>query len=371
MTGQPTTQERVARLRRYLQLDPRNEPLRAELFDALLAAGDFEAAAREAADALAAHPGDPGWTHRRGVLLLATDRSPEAQRVFEGLLAEGHDDPVIRHNLAYALFAQGRYEAARDTVAPLLELTHEAAAIAWPLWLRCQHHLYELQGALKRVLEVLPSGVLSAEALGVASVLAIDAEALELASAWSTRALRDRPDQLEALVASGTVALAGATPSAASGLFEHAIQVNPRDGRSWSGLAMARMVVGELGEASRAFRKAVAFMPGHVGTWIAFGWCQVLTKDPEAALQSFEAALALDGNFGESHGAAAVALARLGRVADAKREIEIALRLDPEGMSARYAMAVLAGKADDPEAVRRLARRAMARMPRPAAGPAA
>lgn len=364
--GLTTGNGRIARLRRYLEQDPGNRGLREELFDALLASGDFEAARREVDAVLATQPADVGWRHRQGVLHLATGAYGDAQRVFEALLAEGHDDPVVRYNLAYALFGQGKHGTARDLAAALLDVAG-TAALAWPLWLRCQHHLDELEGSLQRVREADARGAVPAEALGVASIMAVDAQALDDARAWSDRALRERPSQLEALVARGTLALDAQDGAGARACFERGLEVSPGEGRCWSGLALARMMIIDLAGATQAFRKAVAVMPEHIGTWIAYGWCQLLMKDYPAALHMFQQALGRDASFGESHGAVAMALARLGRTDEAKREAEIALRLDPEGMSAQFALDCLAGKGDDPVVVTELARKVLERRPPPVA----
>jgi tetratricopeptide (TPR) repeat protein len=119
----------------------------------------------------------------------------------------------------------------------------------------------------------------------------------------------------------------------------------------------------DLAGAQDAFRKAVTTLPQHIGTWIGYGWCQFLSNQPEAARASFEEALRLDRNFGESHGALAVALARLGETERARAEVQVALRLDRRCLSARYAEAMLNGQTSDPQAFLRMARQVLSRLP--------
>jgi Flp pilus assembly protein TadD len=104
-------------------------------------------------------------------------------------------------------------------------------------------------------------------------------------------------------------------------------------------------------------RPALTFIPAHIGTWHGQGWAQVLRRDLAAARRSFQAALELDRNFAESHGALAVVLALEQQEQAARKHIELAKRLDVEGLSARYAEAVLTGEAQDTQAVQRLAQR--------------
>jgi tetratricopeptide (TPR) repeat protein len=359
-TGQAAA---LARLQSYLQQDPDNWNLRAEIFDAALAAGEAEIAQSQMEYALRMRPADAAWQHRQAMALLAKGRYVDAQVILEALIARGIDNPGVRHNLGYALFAQGRFEAARDVVSPLLEGPADIRDSALVLWLRCQHRLVQLDEALGVFARYAGQRSLPADAWGAASLIALDAERVDDARAWSERALSGRADQLEALAAGGSVALGDLDVRAALDRFERAVRVNPGDGRSWSGLAFARMLERNFGAALEAFRKAVAGMPDHVGTWIGFGWCQFLANEPAAARGAFEQALLLDRNFAESHGALAVALVHLGDTDRAKNEIELAFRLDPRCLSAQYARAMLSGETNDPAAFLRLARRAVGQRP--------
>jgi tetratricopeptide (TPR) repeat protein len=364
----PSAARRLVDLQGYLAQDPDNWDLRAEIFDAALACGQRDVAQAQLDHALRACPEEAGWRHRQASLLLAWGKYAEAQAVLEALVTDGHDHPVVLHNLAYALFGQRRYEAARDVLAPLLDGPDDSAAMAWVLWLRCQHRLGQLDESLRAFVARAPQRGMSADAWGVASLMALDANRLDDARAWSERALKGRADQLEALAARGSVALAEQDAKGALTLFERALQVNGTDGRSWSGIALTRMLQMDLTSALDAFGKAVSTMPDHIGTWIGFGWCRILVGQPEAAREAFEKALQLDRNFGESHGALAVALARLGQTERARTESDVALRLDSKSLSARYAQAILSGEADDPAAFLRLSRRVLAHVPAPKTG---
>lgn len=348
---------RLARLESYLEGDPENDHLRAEVFDAALSAGRLDVATQEVKRALSRDPSHAAWEHRRALVLLASKDYANAQVAFEGLIARGERAPAVHHNLAFALFSQGNREAAARVLEPLLEQTEGAAL--WTLWLRCQHHLDRIRPALAAFRVRLAAGPASAEALGVASLMALDSESLREADEWSSAALRAREGQHEALVTRGTLALAALDAAGALAWFSRALDASPGDGRTWSGVAFAKMLSGDLEGAGPAFASAVRTMPDHVGTWIGWGWLAVMRQQHEDALARFQEALRIDHNFGESHGCAAVALARLGRREAAEQEVEVALRLDPKGLAARYAQAVLAGKGEDPGVVKVLGRLGM------------
>lgn len=359
---------RLSQLQGFLRQDPANIALRADVFDAALAAGDFGEAGYQVAQALHADPADAGWLQRESLLLLAQGHYPQAEVALTGLIEAGHGDPATHYNLAYAQFGQGRHAKAQEALGALRDDPGELGGLAWTLWLRCEHHLLHLEEGLQSFMEALTHRLLPAEAWGVASLMAIDANRLEDAKTWSEHALKVDPDQLEALVASGSLAIGRQAVQPALERFEHALRINPRDGRSWSGLAFTHLLNLDFQNAEQAFKKAVGAMPDHIGTWIGLGWCEFLAQRPQEAQAAFEQALALDRNFGESHGALAVVLAQLGQRERAKNEIDLAIHLDPKGLSARYAQALLGGEANDPTAFLRMARRALAQHPAPFPG---
>lgn len=90
----------------------------------------------------------------------------------------------------------------------------------------------------------------------------------------------------------------------------------------------------------------------------------MLLGNLEAAVQAFTAALDIDRNFAENHGALAVALAMQGRAQEADLQVQLAVRLDPAGASAQYAKLLLSGNGGDSAAIQRLAQRLLTRLSR-------
>ncbi|MCL9846914.1 tetratricopeptide repeat protein [Ralstonia solanacearum] len=364
----PVRTQRLASLQSYLEADPENVQLRADIFDAALEAGDLEVAGQQVSVVLQKSPDAKPWLHRQAVLYLARKDYPAAQTALEALISMGVNDVAVLYNLAFALFVQGRVEAARDRLAPVVDAAGEVMHPALALWLRCMHHLAHLDEGLRKFDSYASAHTVTEEVLGVAGLMALDAGRTEDAGVWSARALAANANRLEALVVQGSLVLGRQDMAAAQALFERALAVNQTDGRSWSGLAFTYLLEQRLDLAHKAFHNAVRTMTRHIGTWIGLGWCEFMRRDLPAARQAFASALALDRNFGESHGSLAVVLVAEGKQAEAAKEVELALGLDKTCLSARYAQAMLSGEVSDPAAFRRLAQRVLARHRGPGEG---
>lgn len=227
--------------------------------------------------------------------------------------------------------------------------------------LRALHRAWRLADAWDWILAAQDAGVLQPAACGAAALIAVDRGDFNAARAWSAGALQDEVASMEALVAHGTVALAERQATRAVQAFERALQLNAHDGRALGGLGLARLLAGDFARARSHLEQAVLRVPEHIGTWHALGWTRLLQGDGAGALEAFHGALQEDRNFAESHGAVGLALARQGRLEEARHHLDLADRLDSANVTARYARAVLAGEAGDAARLAALARRLLDR----------
>ncbi|MDX4957169.1 tetratricopeptide repeat protein [Delftia acidovorans] len=356
---------RLERLEAYLREDPSNPGLLTEAFGAAVQCAQWERAAFHLRHAQALQPGNLAWSLREGDLLLAQGQYQLAAELLDALLsldgAPREFTDAVLHNLAWIAFQDGRYQDCAVRLTPRLQdLDHPASAALARLWLRALHHAGQVDQAVAWAGAADARQQLPASAAGVASLAALDADQLERAGQWATRALEqatpdDRP--IEALVTQSSLALARQDAAQARTQARAALQISPRDGRAWSAHAMADLLAGDLPTALAHFDNALATMPGHIGTWHGKAWAQLLSSDLQGAQRSFTSALDLDRNFAESHGGLAVALALQGRTDEAQQHIERALRLDAFNLSGRYAQAILGGEIRDLESFQALAKR--------------
>lgn len=368
---------RLDRLETYLRDDPSNASLLVEAFETALKARQWDRAQFHMKHALALDPDSLAWSLREADFWLAQRRHDEALDVLNRLEAltsppAGLADAVL-HDVALIDFQSKNYAQCVSRLESRMQSNGPHAASmaegdtaqggARPLaklWLRALHHAGDLDRAVQWVLHQSPEQRLHPDVGGVASLIALDAQRFDLASEWSNAALvHARADErpIEALVTQASLALAKHDAVKARELALAALQINPGDGRSWSVYAFAELLAGDAGLASQHFELALKAMPDHIGTWHGLGWSQVVQRQLASARSSFEAALALDRNFAESHGGLAVVLALENNAQAAGEHVERALRLEPGNLTGRFAQAIVRGEVSSPQAFERLAHR--------------
>ncbi len=351
------------RVESHLARDPSNPHLRAEAVDLCLSIGQLGAARRHADAAVAHAPDDVFAAGRQGLVMMAEGRSAEAAVLFEKLLAQ-HADANLAFNLAFVYFRQARFLDARRVLEPFMA-GEDIAPAAVTLFARTLHHLGQVAQGVELVRRHGSFCGSDAEFLGAASLLYLDNGQLDEAQRCSEAALASEGGTaripVEALVVAGSVALGRDKPAEATAHFTRALAANDSDGRVWSGLGLASMLASDLGLARDQLTRAAQHMPGHIGTLHALGWCLIMRNELPGARETFVRALALDRNFGESHGGMAVVAALQGRQAEAQDAADRAMGLDPKGLAAQYAQMSLSGAAHDANEFRQFALRALAR----------
>lgn len=350
--------DRLDRYDGYLQQDPENTSLALEAFELALSLGLHERASAYLEQAQSVAGDDAYLQYRRAALWAAQGLWEDALALQADICRRFPDDVDLRVALANLLHYAGRYDDA-EAIWIYFQERGGLPDYAWANRLRTLHFLGRFDEVLsladvhQETLRALP------EAAGVLSLVAVDAGQFERARQWASIALASAPDSTEGLTAAGALALASKNPAEAIELLTRVLQAKPREGRVWSSLGIAHLLVQDGGAAKSAFQNATSLMPEHIGSWHGLGWAMLLHGEVSQARAAFEQALLLDRNFGESHGAVAVAFALEGLGDEAAQHIELALRLDAAGLSARFAQAVLSGAVQRPDEFQGLVARAL------------
>ncbi|MGX9720043.1 tetratricopeptide repeat protein [Stenotrophomonas acidaminiphila] len=326
----------IDRLTQYLAVDPSNVELAADLTELHLRAGDPSEAVRVLHGLPPSSQSSPRVQFLLAQVDLAAGRYGAAEERLVRLREGGHDSLATGHDLAFALLCQSRLDEARAVLSDV-DARHPGEPAVQILHARIELMAGNMALAdqwLGKVLDVIPS---HPEALGLRALGLLDAGDDAGAQANAAACLAVDPDQHEALITAGSLALANRQPVRAQEYFSRALLRFPNSGRALSGSGQVQMLQGELQHAGQTLARAVACMPDHIGTWHALAWAQLLCGDVVAAEASYRSALALDRNFAESHGGIAIVALLTGRTAEGEASMTRALKLDPGTISGRYA----------------------------------
>jgi tetratricopeptide (TPR) repeat protein len=154
-------------------------------------------------------------------------------------------------------------------------------------------------------------------------------EALEHYDRASALAPRDPAGPLTG----GLRAAAWGEPELSEPRLAEAVRRDPRDARAWHALGLVRARLGDLDGAERAYRSGLTADPRRTDNRVGLATLALLRDDPRAVLSEYDALLAEKPGFADAHLGRSWALVRLGRFAEASRELDRAERLGADRAS--------------------------------------
>lgn len=342
---------RFERLVGYIEHDPDNLQLVADAAAVALEEGRADKAARLIDRYADRAPLPPELVNLKGVIAMNGRRFDEAATVFSELRETGADSPVLRFNHAWALGMARQHEAA------LILLDDEAigaGARGAALKVGLLHQLERLDEALEegaRLAILYPDD----EALmGALANAALDAEQIELAHAYASRAGTNH----DGLTTLGMLLLDEERIGESAALFDRILAGDGSNARARLGKGLGLLAASQTREAARWLDAAAERFGDHIGSWVAAGWTHYILGDLKTSRARFETALALDDAFAETQGALAVLDICDGDLESARRRTDVALRLDRSCFAAALAKSMLLdrdGKAKAAEKVRQAA----------------
>ncbi|MBK4735681.1 tetratricopeptide repeat protein [Noviherbaspirillum pedocola] len=354
---------RFDRLIGYLAHDPSNLPLLQDASHEAMQLGLWREAHELLDRTLALSPTDAPSRYRMSVALMMEHDPIASLEYSQALIDEGVDAPAVLYQHARALILAGRHAEAEPLFERLAPHASELPEFAL-LHIRALHGAGKLDeaAALAATMEADPI------AQGMLSLIRIDNDDLEAGAALAREVLAHDPDNVDALLASATAAVAMEDAEAALPQFERVAALHADSGRAWMGIALARLSAGDIAGGREAFEKTVRLLPGHLGSWNALAWVQMMQNDLDAAQETLEAAMRQDRNFGETHGTLAVLLASRGQWDEARHETDIALRLQPESFAGRFAQTLIIEHRGRPQLSQQMLRQIMENFHAPAGG---
>lgn len=143
------------------------------------------------------------------------------------------------------------------------------------------------------------------------------------------QALRFRPDFVDAHVNYAVILARAGRPDAALAHFQAAAAVRPDEANLYLNMGVILTRQGRLGDGEACLREALAIDPANAGALTNLGVVQVLAKQPQAALASFQAALRQAPDDADTHKLLAMTLLDLDQAAEALPHARRAAELKP------------------------------------------
>lgn len=341
--GERELREKLSRLEGFLAVDSENVSLRADIAELHYQLGEFDPA-REMFSSLLEDTKNALYAFKLASVEIAANNQPRALELLNGLLDSGVDNPGVRFNIGYSSLLNQDPETALAQADTLLNSGEGAGANIHLLKARALHHLERMAEGVETLQQHIDDQPDDVESLGVLSIMHWDNDDTDNAEAVAYKTLELQPENDDAHVTLGSIALEQQDPDGALEHFSGVVSRRPNNGRAWSGLAYAEMLNLNLDAAKAHFESAVQYMPNHIGTWHGLGWIQILQDDLDGAEESFKKSLELDRSFGETHGGLAVIAALRDQLDIASTSAKKAVRLDKETFAGRFARTLVASK---------------------------
>jgi tetratricopeptide (TPR) repeat protein len=342
---------RLARLSTFLEKDPSNFNLLSEAASIAYEIGEIDRA-KEWIDRSATLAPLPGpLLNLKGLIALQEGRAAEAAEIFQRLSDES-GSPALRFNLAWSKALLGQYQDALDL---LEDDVLSASQTAPSLKIQMMHHLGLYDEALSVGHELAASYPDNQALMGALATLALDAEKADLAKTYAERA----PSTAEGSAVLGMLTLGDHDVAGSMPLFENAISQQPQNPRAWIGKGLALLMSGDNDAAADAIDRGAALFGDHLGSWVASGWTHFVRGDYQKARESFERTITTDPNFSEGHGGMAVIELLEGHTEEAKRQTEVALRLDRNCFGAALAKSMLLDRSGHSQMAQKIREAAM------------
>lgn len=262
----------------------------------------------------------------------------------ESVLALIQDSATYHHEINYLKALVAFFAGDLDKVSLILVTDLAQSLIsAKVLYMRALYLQGKLQEALHVQSVIMPEEI-TAEGLGLISLMNLDAGNNDVARQQAQGVLQAEPYNVDALVVEASMQVFEQNLTNADELLDRCIQVMPHVGRAWSLKGQVAFLGFNFDGAFDYLSQALVYMDNHIGTWHLYAWTCLLKDNIEDAKKAFNVALNLNDKFGDTYGGLAVIAFVEGDLSNAEKLSKKGIRLDKTSASSQYAKVLLEEK---------------------------
>jgi len=347
------SEKKLSNYENYLESDPNNTRLLRDIADICYQLGKFDKA-ENYLERILALSYDASTAYQLSNVYLAKADYERAITILSTMKERGYNDPAIDFNLAYGFYASYRAE---DAFELLNGIKDQLASIprGYTLLLKSMHYLAKIDEAIALLDEILENNgqtqsleglAIDEGLLGAAALLYYDAGESEKARTLADQSLQQNSHNYESLVVSGLLKTEAYDTDNAVKDLSAGLAINPNGSRALSGLGMAYAQLQEPDNAIDALEKAIKYSPRDFASMHSLAWMYIVKGQYDKANAILDTAVKIDRTFSETYGTRAVIEIAQGKRAEAEKNIEIALRLNKNSYSGRFAKALLVQNLD-------------------------
>jgi len=225
-------------------------------------------------------------------------------------------------------YAKGDFQAAFESIKGIPDTLGEPRFFVYrAALLLAVGRVDEADKDLERALSLNPN---QGDALALRSIIAVVQNDKEQALSLAQKALTAEPDSAAALVSLSYAQQAHFDLEGARDTLQKTVRQNPENALAWARLAELHLSLADLAAALEAAQKAVAIEPNLSRTQTVLGYAYLTRVDTTQAAAAFMKAIELDQADPLPRLGLGLAKIRDGALEDGRREIDIAVSLDPD-----------------------------------------
>jgi Flp pilus assembly protein TadD len=267
-----------------------------------------------------------------------------AETLLQSLSASYPDKAELSYALARVQYRAGKFSESLTTLRGAVSAGYESSEI-YNLLGWCLYKKEDAKGAIAALDKAIALDPADESNYLDAGIILLHNHYFNIAAVAAGKALAVAPDSYRAHRLKAQIELRSGRVNDAETHYARAVELNPSDAEAIIGLATAQLDIGKADAAETTLKTAIKRLPREAvlyqayGTMLLWGDARSNGDDETRAAQLLRKAEALDPTLPEAHYELGKLALRDGNMHEALRQMETAVKLDPQSGKNHYGLA--------------------------------